>query len=153
MTEMIELFPLNEGLMDEILSLEVTPDQRRFVPPVSGILARAWVYREQGAQLYVMRTEGKSVGLALVYELTEKPECYFLMEMMVDRREQGKGYGTAAVRELIRRYARELKFPMMELSVDRENLQARHVYEKAGFVDSGYTDPDLPQYINLIYRF
>lgn len=139
--------------MDKILTLEVTPDQRRFVPPVSGILARAWVYREQGAQLYVIQAEERSVGLALVYELDEEPACYFLMEMMIDHREQNKGYGTAAVKELTHRYSQSPKYPILELSVDRENLQARHVYEKAGFVDSGYIDPDLPQYANLIYHF
>ncbi len=153
MTDKVKLSPLTEELVDQILTLEVTTDQRRFVPPVSGILARAWVYRKQGAQLYVIRAEGKCVGLTLVYELDEEPACYFLMEMIIDRREQNKGYGTAAVRKLARCYAQSPKYPMIELSVDRENHIARHVYEKAGFVDSGYVDPDLPQYVNLVYRF
>ena len=26
-------------------------------------------------------------------------------------------------------------------------------YTKAGFVDSGYVDPALPQYVNMVYRF
>ena len=42
---------------------------------------------------------------------------------------------------------------MIELSVNRNNLNAIHTYQQVGFVDSGYTDPDLPQNINMIYKF
>ncbi len=149
----LTLGTLTESNMDKVLALEAAEDQRRFVPSPGGIVARAWVYREQGAKLWVVSVEERPVGLALVYELEEEPACYYLMEMLIDRREQGKGYGTAAVRELIKRYSAQPRFPMLELSVDRENLRAKHVYKAAGFVDSGYVDPDLPQYLNLVYTF
>jgi len=149
----LTLVELDEAFMDRILQLRVRDEQKRFVPSAGGIVARAWVHRAEGAQLWVLQAAGRPVGLALVYEVTEDPACYYLMELMVDQGEQGKGYGTAAVRELVDRYAQNPAYPMLEVSVDRENLPARRVYEKAGFVDEGYVDPDLPQYVNLVYRF
>ncbi len=153
MTSEIILGELTEANMDKVLTLEAAKEQQRFIPSPGGIVARAWLYRAQGARLWVVSAEERPVGLALVYELEEEPACYYLMEMLIDRREQGKGYGVAAAKELIRRYSVRPRFPMLELSVDRENPRAKHVYEAAGFVDSGYVDPDLPQYLNLVYHF
>ncbi len=147
----MRLTEVTPGNMDEILKLKVEEGQERYVPSIAGIIARAWAYRKQGAELYVIEAEERPVGLILIYELEEEPACYYLMEMMVDGAEQGKGYGTAALREIIGKYSLHPRFPMLELSVDRENKRARHVYEKAGFVDSGYVDQDLPQYVNLVY--
>ncbi len=92
-------------------------------------------------------------GIILVYEMEEEPVCYCLMEMMIDKRCQNYGYGQRALRKLIEEYAKDPKYPRMELAVDRENPAAIHTYEKAGFADSGYIDPELPQYRNLVYEF
>ena len=64
----------------------------------------------------------------------------------------GRGVGSAALKLLIENYSAAPRFPAMELAVHRENLRARRVYEKARFVDSGYVDPALPQYVNMVYR-
>lgn len=41
----------------------------------------------------------------------------------------------------------------MEVCVNRQDTAAIHVYEKVGFVDSGYVDEALPDCLNLIYYF
>ncbi len=149
----IALAPLCAQNMDRAARLRVADCQTAYVPDTAGIFARAWTYRAQGAALYVILASDAPVGLMLVYELEEAPACYCLMEMMVDRSAQGRGVGSAALKLLIEKYSAAPRFPAMELAVHRENLRARRVYEKAGFVDSGYVDPALPQYVNMVYRF
>ena len=43
-------------------------------------------------------------------------------------------------------------FALVEVS-ERNVALAIYVYQKPGFRDSGYTDPDRPQYLNLIFPF
>ena len=35
----------------------------------------------------------------------------------------------------------------------RENAAALHLFEKLGFTDTGYVDPDVPDAVNLMYHF
>lgn len=149
----VRLMTVDENNMDKLSGFEVLECQKRFVPPVAGILARAWVYRKSGAELLAITNDGTPVGLMLVYEIDEEPACYYLMEMLIDKAYQGRGIGTEAVKQLIKMYSAKPKYPMIEVSVDRENAAAIAAYTKAGFSDEGYTDPDLPQYVNLVYRF
>lgn len=78
---------------------------------------------------------------------------YDLQQLMIDQRFQNKGYGTAALRLILDFLKREGRFHSVEVCVNRENAAALRVYEKVGFVDSGYIDNDLPNCLNLIYHF
>lgn len=149
----VELSDADDINLKEVLELEVTKTQKRFVPSPEGILARAWAYRKKNAKIHVITVKDRAVGLILVYGMDEEPACYCLMEMMIDKRWQNYGYGQQALRKLIEEYGKAPKYPRMELAVDRENPVAIHTYEKAGFTDSGYIDPALPQYRNLTYDF
>ena len=88
-----------------------------------------------------------------MYDVDEEPACHYLMEFMVDRRRQNRGYGKEALRQIVALYADRPKYPVMELSVDRENSGAIRVFQSAGFADSGYADPNHPQYVSMVYRF
>lgn len=147
---MIAFADVNERNLNEVLSLRVAREQQRFVPPAEGILARAWAYRKKSAILRALYDGERIVGLALTYEEDEEPACYYLMELMIDERHQGKGYGQEAVRLIVAEFLQGLRYPMIEVSVDRENEPALRLFKKAGFADSGYTDPEVPQYVNLI---
>ncbi|HIQ95081.1 MAG TPA: GNAT family N-acetyltransferase [Candidatus Limivivens merdigallinarum] len=54
----------------------------------------------------------------------------------IQKKAWGLGLGSAMAREILK-YAKELGFTQVELGVDEENLTARHVYEKLGFVETG----------------
>ena len=58
---------------------------------------------------------------------------------MIDRNEQGKGYGQAALQEIIR-YFRALGADRILLSTEPENECGLHVYHKAGFRETGCID-------------
>ena len=45
------------------------------------------------------------------------------------------------------------KYDCVEVCVKGEDAQAIHVYEKAGFVDSGYLDDTVPDCLHFVYHF
>ena len=55
---------------------------------------------------------------------------------MIDKNEQGKGYGQAALREIIK-YFKENGVDTIYLSTAPENEVGLHVYHKAGFRETG----------------
>ena len=98
---MIHLEDITEANFTEALRLEVGEDQRRFVAPAAGILARGYVYRHNRARVYAIMAEDAMAGLALVRDLDEPPACYDLQQFMIDRRHQGRGCGGEALRQLL----------------------------------------------------
>jgi diamine N-acetyltransferase len=55
---------------------------------------------------------------------------------MIDKSEQGKGYGQAALQEIIR-YFKENGVDTVYLSTAPANARGLHVYHKAGFKETG----------------
>lgn len=71
---------------------------------------------------------------------------------MIDERFQNKGYGTEALQQVLNLLKQEGRYGGVEVCVNRDDIIAIHVYEKVGFVDSGYVDEELPDCLNLIYH-
>ncbi|MBE7008031.1 MAG: GNAT family N-acetyltransferase [Ruminococcaceae bacterium] len=150
---LVTLFDVNEQNFLALRALAVREDQRGYLDNASGILARGYAYRACRAKVYGIAADGVPVGLALVRDLDEEPACYELQQFMIDARYQGKGYGTQALRLILAELAAERKYDCAEVCVKMEDAGALHVYEKAGFVDTGYIDADVPDSLNLVYRF
>ena len=141
---MITLQPITETNFLTAAALSVSPDQGRYVAPASIILARAYAYRCHRANAWGIYDGCRMVGLALMEDLDEEPVCYHLSELLIDEKEQGRGYGQAALALLLAQCRREGKYPRVEVCVKKMDEAAIHIYEKAGFRDTGYTDPDTP---------
>ena len=148
----MRLVEVEEKNLNKVLALKVADEQKKFVLSPAEILSRAWVYRNNNAVALAALEDDEIVGLTLIYDLDEEPACYFLMEILIDYHHQNKGYAQGMIKEIIEMYSKNPKYPVIELSVDRSNYIAIHTYEKCGFVDSGYVDSDLPQFINMIYK-
>ncbi len=150
---MIRLLDVTEENWLEVARLSVNKEQKNFVAPAIGILARGYVYRNCNSRIIVFADDDNIVGAALVRDLDEEPACYDLQEFMIDRRFQNKGYGTKALSLILELLAAERKYECVEVCVNKEDAPALHVYEKAGFVDIGYIDDDVPDCLNLMYYF
>ena len=94
---MLKLSEITEENWMEVASLSVRDDQKGYLAPAVGILARGYVYRNCGARVYAFEDEGVIVGTALVREFTDEPLGYDLQQFMIDGQYQGKGYGSAAL--------------------------------------------------------
>ena len=150
---MVQLIEVTEENWIDIARLSVTDEQQSFLDRPIGILARGYVYRHCNARVIGITKDGQVIGVALVRELDEEPACYDLQQFMIDRRFQGKGYGTEALKLILESLRQEGKYGCVEVCVNRADAPALKVYEKAGFVDTGYIDDDAPDCLNLMYYF
>ena len=149
---MIHLIDVNEENWLDIINLRVNEEQQKFLDRPTGIIARGYIYRNCNARVFGIADDAQMIGVALVRDFTEEPLNYELQQFMIDGRFQNKGYGTEALRQILKFLKQERRYPGVEVCVNREDTAAIHVYEKVGFVDSGYIDEDLPDCINLIYH-
>lgn len=148
---MISLKPIDEENCWEFMRLSVKPEQAAFVASPTGILARAYAYRAHRAVAWGICEASRPVGLVMLCDLEEEPACYHLMEFLIDREEQGKGFGKQALALILDYCRREGKYSMVEVCVKKANKAAIHVYEAAGFRDTGYIDPDTPDCLCMAY--
>ena len=113
--------------------LKVGEDQANFVAPNVWSLAVSrflpdWI----PAGIYA---NDEVVGFAF-YGPTEEDKWH-IMRYMIDEKEQGKGYGKAALKATIEDIvSRAPGVRVIDLSVVPENSRAIHVYEKSGFVQT-----------------
>ena len=147
---MIRLAEITEENWLNAASLQVADDQKEYLAPALGILARGYVYRDCNARVFVIMDDNSIVGLALVRDFTEEPLGYDLQQFMIDKRYQDRGYGTQALRLILDVLSKEERFSQVEVCVKKADSKAIHMYEKCGFTDSGYIDEDVPDSVNLI---
>ena len=149
---MLRLVEISEENWLEARCLSVGEGQQGFLDSALGIIARGYVYRDARARVIGIADDGVLMGLALVKDLDEEPACYDLQQFMVDARWQGRGFGTEALGLILAELGAEHKYGCVEVCVKRTDAAALHVYEKVGFVDTGYIDDDAPDCLNLMYR-
>ena len=147
---MIRLAEVTEDNWFDVAALSVAEEQKRFVAPTVGILARGYVYRDCNARVFVIENDGVIVGTALVREFTDEPLGYDLQQFMIDARFQKRGYGSEALRLILEELRKEGHYDHVELCVKKDDEAAIRLYEKHGFVDSGYVDEDVPDALNMI---
>ena len=147
---MIRLISVTEDNWMDVASLSVKEEQKKYVAPAIGILARGYVYRDCNAKIYAFENDGVIVGTALVREFTDEPLGYDLQQFMIDEKYQGKGYGSRALELILDELRKEGRYDHVELCVKKADAEAIRLYGKHGFADSGYVDEDLPDSLNMI---
>ena len=137
----IELRPVDENNREAVLALSVRENQP-FVAPNDYSLSEADEANAKApgtARPFAIYAGEKIVGfcmLALDPEDENPVDRYCLWRFMIDKNEQGKGYGQAALHEIIK-YFKENDVDMIYLSTAPENEVGLHVYHKAGFRETG----------------
>lgn len=92
----ITLKPIDESNFLDAFHLQLRDDQTQYVSHPIRSLAQAYVYRDQ-CQPFGIYADARMVGYVMVIYDYDVPE-YDIWHMMIDAAEQGKGYGTAAMR-------------------------------------------------------
>ena len=139
---MAELRPITEDNFLDAFNLKLASGQDVFVSHPIRSLAQAYVYREQ-CQPFGIYADGKMVGYVMVIYDYDVPE-YDIWHMMIDEAEQGHGYGSAALAQVID-YIRTKPFGSsnrVALTCNKDNSIARKMYERRGFAATGAEDED-----------
>ena len=140
----ISLRPIDKTNKKAVLKLSVRDDQP-FVAPNRYSLKQADETNAEhpgAARPFAIYADDRLVGFcmfAVAPELEDEDDRYYLWRFMIDKEEQGKGYGQAALAEIIR-YFRGLGADRILLSTEGENERGLHIYRKAGFREIGIVD-------------
>jgi len=118
----------------DCVGLETTPEQVHFVATNALSLAQAAYEPEWTPQAIYAGDE--MVGFAM-YGLSRLEPAYWIMRLMVDAAEQGKGYGRAAMIEIPRRLKSRPDCTEIAISYEPENHVARALYLSLGFQEAG----------------
>lgn len=121
--------------------LHVRDDQREYVADSSVILARAYAYRNNRSEAFLICCGDAPVGMALYYDLPEL-HAYCLSQFFIDCRYQRRGYGAEAMQLLLRRMRADGRFASVVLCYVDGDDAARALYEKLGFRPTGEAEED-----------
>ena len=142
----ISLRPIDDTNREAVLALSVREDQD-FVAPNRYSLKEADETNAKHpgvARPFAIYADGRLVGFcmfAFAPEAEDPEDRYWLWRLMIDKAEQDKGYGQAALGEIIR-YFRDNGADRLYLSTEPENERGLHIYHKAGFRETGAIDDD-----------
>ena len=140
----IILKPIDDTNREAVLKLTVREDQP-FVAPNDVSLRQADEANAEDpgvARPFAIYADEKLVGFCMFAfdpEEEDPDDRYWLWRFMIDKSEQGKGYGQAALAEIIK-YFRDNDADQLWLSTEPENECGVHVYHKAGFKETGDID-------------
>ena len=133
---MINFRAITEDNFDVIVRMK-RPDDEHFVASNAYSLAQAWLYRDAGdVYPFAIYDDETPVGFMMLDEdLDEK--CVIIWRIMFPVENQNKGYGTAAIREIIRLAKESGKYDFVLIDYAPDNKIAEHVYTKLGFKHTG----------------
>lgn len=138
----VRLIQINEDNFIDAFNLKLGEEQELFVSHPIRSLAQAYVYYKQCTPFGIYDGD-KIVGYVMVIYDYDIPE-YDIWHMMIDKSEQGKGYGKIALQKVID-YIREKPFgnsDRIALTCNKRNQVALKIYKEAGFEPTGNSDGD-----------
>ena len=130
----VTLSEITRDTVREIMRLEVAETQKGFVAPNSVSIAQA--HFEPKAWFRAVYAGEEPVGFIMVYEDPDKPE-YFLWRLMIDHNHQGKGYGRAALEQVIEHIRGLPNATKLITSYVPGEDSPGDFYHLMGFVDTG----------------
>jgi diamine N-acetyltransferase len=118
--------------LDVIAALNLDPEQvDRFLGPIDSILAA--VRRGPAHRVVAIESSGALIGFYVVHPDPRDASCWWLGWLVLERAQQGCGYGRAAIRAVLDRLRRIDACRRIRLLVAAENGCARRLYARAGF--------------------
>lgn len=117
------------------------PEQERFVSSPDRLLARAFAYRDAGAQARLVALCGAPVGMVLWHDWA-RDDTYVFSQLFIDRQYQGRGIGRAAAEMALAEMTADGRFSRVSLCYCRGNETARRLYASLGFQETGIEDGD-----------
>ena len=130
----VTLKDINRGNFKQCIELIVDEGQKNFVATNVFSIAQSKV--EPAFNVQAVYDGDEMVGFVM-YGWDEEEGCHSLARLMVDKNQQGKGYGRAATEAVIERLRAEPGCKQIVLSVNPANASAQALYASLGFVKTG----------------
>lgn len=148
---MIELREITEDNFYDVLSLELTEAQKDAKEVASNVrsLAEAWLYRDAGDVFpYAVYNADDLVGFILI-DVDEEEREYMIWRMMIDKNEQGKGYGKQLLQKVIEIARERDDMDTLICNYVASNQAMKYITEGLGFVGNGFDDTYNEQLMKL----
>lgn len=137
---------------EEAIALKVKKQQSNFVPPVAVSLAKVYIKPDGDNIVYLpfaIYDKERMVGFIMHAYDEDTTDMYWINGFIIDKSYQGKGYGRAALSEMVHWIAN--RFPNckeIRLTVFKDNESACELYKRFGFLPTGdvYGDEDVWSY-------
>ena len=133
---MLTLREITKENLIAVTDLEMEDSQKGFVEDNLWSIAECYLYEEFVPK--AIYDDETPVGFVLYYFVEDDPDYVFLHRIMIDKHQQGKGYGVRSLELCFEEFKKE--FPSIgcvELIHYPDNDRAAAVYEKAGFKLTG----------------
>lgn len=131
---MIELKEINRDNFFAVIKLAVTEEQQEFVASNLFSIAQAKAFPE--CICLAIYNDEVLVGFTM-YCIDSEDNEYWIYRIMIDAKYQSKGYGKAAMEKLIALIKEDVQHQVIYISFEPENICAKRLYEKLGFVADG----------------
>ena len=136
----LELRAIDDANKDAVESLEVADSQKQYIASNKKSLetAASEAHRDV-ARPFAIYADGKIVGFTMfAFDLasSDPNDRYWLWRLMIDKNQQGNGYGSAALEKIIA-YFKSHGANHILLSTKPGNALALSLYHKHGFAETG----------------
>ncbi|MCZ6943873.1 GNAT family N-acetyltransferase [Bacillus mycoides] len=125
----------------DALKLRVKENQIQFVPAVAVSLAKVYIKPDGENVEYIpfsIYDGDLIVGFIMHTFVRESTDMYWINGFIIDEKEQGKGYGKAALQEIINLIKNNFKeCEEIRLTVHKDNISAKKLYECYDFKPLG----------------
>lgn len=134
---------------EQVLKLKVRPDQSTFAPTPAEALAAAYVKPwDEALDPYIIYAGDEMIGLFYLSYTPDSVDNYWIGGFIIEVAYQGKGYGKAALLEILRFIPTiHTNCEAVNLTVEKDNLVAQSLYKSLGFNDTGKNN----KYGEIIY--
>ncbi len=133
----ISLRPITRDNIAEVCRLRVAEDQEEFVSRNVSSIAEAYV--EPTFRPLALYAGDDLVGFTM-YGQDESTGRWWVIRLMIDRPQQGKGFGRQAMEALIPLMIEREGMDQIFTSYVPGNEGAAHLYRSLGFIDTGEMD-------------
>lgn len=135
---------------EEALQLQVCAEQKRFVPSVAVSLAKVYIKPDGDHVEYVplaIYDQDTIIGFIMHAFEKDTSDMYWINGFIIDKKYQGNGYGKATLKEIVTWITNQFsQCEEIRLTVHKENVKAKKLYENFGFIDLGYMYNDEQVY-------
>jgi diamine N-acetyltransferase len=137
----IQLKKVTRKNWEETLKLKVKDAQSKFAPSVAVSLAKVYI-KPDGEQVeyipFAIYDHEKMVGFIMHAYEDDTTNMYWINGFIIDERYQGRGYGRAALTEMVHWIVNRFpKCQEIRLTVYHDNHLARKLYTSFGFRPTG----------------
>jgi GNAT superfamily N-acetyltransferase len=138
----VSLRPITDQNRAAVLALELAPWQRRFVSTVAESMQEAVEEAPGRAIQWAIYAGEAPVGFVMVSDEVDDVRGYiphYLWKLMIDRRHQRCGYGTAALDLIVEFFRGRPGVEVVSTSAGRGEGSPIPFYERYGFRETGET--------------